>query len=209
MKRIAPVFLAFALAGAAAQDDTARKMQTIDRALGVECAYCHAADDWKKDEKPSFGFSQRMMRMTEGLSTGPLRSLGGVTCWSCHRGNSKPARMPRAAWEDRLAHWPEELKLSAGDAKKPAGEVYRNLQSLAKSPAGGLAMVMSTFSGALDVSCDYCHVPGRWDADDKPAKRTARLMIALFSEIPKYYDSSRQLSMQCYTCHQGAARPER
>ncbi len=73
-------------------------------------------------------------------------------CWSCHRGNSKPARMPRAGWEDRLAKWPDSLKLGAADARKPAEEVYRNIQSLKGSSAGGLAMTMSVFAAALGVS---------------------------------------------------------
>ncbi|SPF42268.1 hypothetical protein SBA4_2900013 [Candidatus Sulfopaludibacter sp. SbA4] len=184
-------------------------MQTIGRDLGVECSHCHVADDWKRDEKPQFDFAARMIRMTQGLSAGTLRDLGGVTCWSCHRGNVKPARMPRASWEDRLAKWPDALKLKDEDAKKPARDVYRNIQSMADSPAGSLPMTMSVFAAALGVSCDHCHVPGRWDSDEKPAKATARLMLRLFSEIPKYFEPSRQPGMQCYTCHQGAPKPER
>jgi len=183
-------------------------MQSIDRALGVECSHCHTVDDWKRDDKPEFAFAGRMMKMVQGLNAGTLRDLGGVSCWTCHRGKVKPERMPRASWQDRLDKWPEALKLSAEEAKKPAREVYRNVQSMPNSPAGGLAMTMSVFAGALGVSCDYCHVPGHWDSDDKPAKRTARLMLRLFDEIPPYFEKSRQLSMQCYTCHQGSPKPE-
>jgi len=85
-------------------------MQALSRALGVECAQCHAADDWKRDDKQQFAFTTRMMKMTEGLSAGTLRDMGGLTCWTCHRGKLKPERMPRAGWQDRLAKWPEALK---------------------------------------------------------------------------------------------------
>jgi hypothetical protein len=95
--------------------------------------------------------------------------------------------MPRASWEDRLAKWPEALKLKQEDAKKLAPEVYRNIQSLKDSPAGGIPMTMSIFAGALDVSCEYCHVPGRWDSDEKPAKNTARRMLRLFSEMSNLF----------------------
>jgi len=193
----------------APQESVAARMQSFDRALGVECTHCHVAGDWKRDEKPEYGFAQRMIRMTEGLNAGTLRDLGGVTCWSCHRGSVKPARMPRAGWEDRLAHRPEAMKLSEEDAKKPASEVYGNLQLLARAPAGSIPMNMSIYAAALGVSCGHCHVPGHWESDEKPAKRTARIMLGMFSEFPKYFDASRQPSMQCYTCHQGSVKPQR
>jgi hypothetical protein len=154
-------------------------------------------------------FAQRMTRMTQGLSGGTLQDFGGITCWTCHRGNTKPARMPREGWQDQLAHWPEALKLSREDARKPAGEVYRNLRVLATVPAGSIAMNMSIYGAALGVTCEHCHVPGEWASDEKAAKRTARKMLGLFTEIPAYFDTARQPSMQCYTCHQGSVKPQR
>ncbi len=154
-------------------------------------------------------FADRMKKMVDGLNTGPLQDFGGITCWTCHRGNSKPARMPREGWQDRLAKWPESLKLSDADAKKPAEQVYRNIQSLKGSAAGGLAMTMSVFAAALNVGCEHCHVAGEWDSDAKPAKQTARKMIGLFKEIAGYYEANNQPSMQCYSCHQGAVKPLR
>jgi hypothetical protein len=191
------------------QDAQNPRMQAIGRDLGVPCSFCHVAGSWTQDDKPEFAFTVRMTKMQDGLNAGTLRDLGGVTCWSCHRGNAKPARMPRAGWEDRLAKWPDALKLKDADARKPVEEVYRNIQSLKGSSAGGLAMTMSVFSAALGVSCDYCHTEGQWDSDAKPAKNTARRMLGLFTEIPHYFESSRQPSMQCYTCHQGSTKPQR
>jgi len=43
-------------------------MQSFDRALGVECTHCHVAGDWKRDEKPEYGFVERVIRMTGGLN---------------------------------------------------------------------------------------------------------------------------------------------
>jgi hypothetical protein len=207
--RFSPFLAVLAIGCVQAQDAQVERMKTIDRALGVECSHCHVGDDWKRGDKPEFAFASRMMKMAQGLSSGTLRDLGGVTCWTCHRGQVKPARMPRASWEDRLSKWPDALKLSAEDAKKPAREVYRNVPSMANAPAGGFAMTMSVFAAALGVSCDHCHVPGHWESDEKPAKQTARRMLRLFSEIPEYFESSRQPNMQCYTCHQGSAKPQR
>jgi hypothetical protein len=197
-----------ALACLRAQDPASTTMPAINRALGVECAHCHTVDDWKRDDKPEFAFAGRMMKMVQGLNSGTLHDFGGVSCWTCHRGNLKPARMPRASWQDRLDKWPESLKLSAEDAKKPAREVYKNVQSMPDAAAGSFAMTMSVFAGGLGVGCDYCHVAGKWESDEKPAKRTARVMLKLFAEIPPYFEKSRQPSLQCYTCHQGSPKPQ-
>jgi hypothetical protein len=158
---------------------------------------------------PAQDFAARMARMVEGINSGVLRDRNGIDCWTCHRGNAKPARMPRAGWEERLAQWPESLKLSPEDAKKPRREVYKNIRITPDAPAGGLPMTMSVFAAALGVGCDHCHVPGRWESDEKPAKNTARLMLRIFDEVPQYFDKARQPSMQCYTCHQGSPTPER
>jgi hypothetical protein len=204
----APGAIGIAAAQGPPHNDVAR-MQSINRALDVECSYCHIVDQWKRDEKPPFPFALRMTQMMEGLNTGTLHDVGGVTCWSCHRGALKPKRMPREGWQDRLAHWPDALKLSPEDAREPASEVYKNIQLMTKAPAGSLPTNMSIYASALGVSCDYCHVPGDWESDEKPAKRTARRMITMFTEFPKYFEGSRQPSMQCYTCHHGSAKPER
>jgi hypothetical protein len=202
-----PLVALFAVGCIQAQDAELSAMQAIDHALGVECSHCHTVDDWKRDNKPEFAFSERMMKMVQGLNAGTLRDLGGVSCWTCHRGKVKPARLPRTSWEDQLAKWPDALKLSGEDTKRPAREVYHNIQAMPNSPAGGLAMTMSVFAASLGVSCDHCHIAGRWDSDEKQAKRTARLMLHLFEDIPPYFEKSHQPSMQCFTCHQGVPTP--
>ncbi|HLY19633.1 MAG TPA: photosynthetic reaction center cytochrome c subunit family protein [Bryobacteraceae bacterium] len=80
--------------------------------------------------------------------------------------------------------------MSEADTKKPAKDVYRNIRVLNDTPAGSIPMTMSVFAAALGVSCEYCHVPGHWESDEKPAKSTARIMLGLFREIPAYFDSS-------------------
>ena len=190
-----------------AQDATTGMMQSIDRALGVECSHCHIVDNWKADSKPEFVFAGRMIKMVAGIN-GKILPGDAISCWTCHRGNLKPARMPRASWQEIFDKWPADLKLSAEDAKRPAREVYRNVQSMPDSAAGSFQMTMSVFSAALGVSCDHCHVAGSWASDEKPAKRTARTMLELFDEMPRYFEKSRQPAWQCYTCHQGSAKPQ-
>jgi hypothetical protein len=117
--------------------------------------------------------------------------------------------MPRESWQAVLAKWPAELKLSEEDAKKPRREVYKNIQTAPDTPAGGLPMAMSIYTAVLGVTCEYCHVPGRWESDEKAPKRTVRTMLGLFDEMPRYFEEAHQPIMQCYTCHQGSLHPER
>lgn len=174
----------------------------FNTALGVACEHCH--------ETPArMDRAQRMVRMRDGLSRGTLQPLGGVTCWTCHRGKAKPARVPRSSWMDIVQKWPGPA-MDEATLAKPAKEVFRNLQVLdGDSPASLIRMSMSIYSASLGVACDHCHVPGKWDADDKPAKQTARTMLRMFGELPGFFVKDASPTFQCFTCHQGAAKPQR
>ena len=76
------------------QDDIQVRMQVWSKALGVECLHCHVAGQWTDAAKPTFEFARRMMRMVDGLNAGPLKEVGQVTCWTCHRGNAYPRDCP-------------------------------------------------------------------------------------------------------------------
>ena len=61
---------------------------------------------------------------------------------------------------------------------------------------------MQFIAASLGVECDFCHVQGKFDSDDKPAKKTARNMIAMTLAINKNSFNSRK-EVTCYTCHRG------
>ena len=65
---------------------------------------------------------------------------------------------------------------------------------------------MQFIAASLGVECSFCHVPGKMDADDKPAKKTAREMMLMTTEINKNHFGGRQ-QMTCYSCHRGSAHP--
>ena len=74
------------------------------------------------------------------------------------------------------AHVTELLKQLGPNAKKPAGEVFKNVTLLKDIPADRFLRMMDTgYRQSLGVSCDYCHVEDRWEADEKRPKRAARL----------------------------------
>jgi hypothetical protein len=156
-------------------------------ALGVDCEHCHTGGNFTDRARPTFDFARRMQRMVAGLNDGPLKTLGGITCWSCHRGHTAPARLPREDWES----------IAAAHASEFAGR-------------DNLSLAMSVYSASLGVACSHCHVDGDWTAGTKRAHQTVALMATIFDLIPTYFDSSvRAPRTQCYMCHQGHVKVER
>jgi hypothetical protein len=91
-------------------------------------------------------------------------------------------------------------------ASKTAEEVYKNIVELKGTPADQLMPAMQFMASSLGAECAYCHVQGQMESDDKPAKKTARAMIAMTSAINT--DAFRgQREVTCFSCHRGALRP--
>ena len=108
------------------------------------------------------------------------------------------------------------LRSIAGRENQPAESVFKNIKILKGVPAGRLVNIMNMgFGRSLGVSCGFCHVPGKWDLDDKEEKNTARLMFAMvqtinrdyISKVPPPNDSSPPPVVNCFTCHRGNPRP--
>jgi outer membrane lipoprotein-sorting protein len=99
------------------------------------------------------------------------------------------------------------LSLLAQHEAAPAPPAYKNLTTLLKdAPADQVAPAMQFITSSLGVECAFCHVAGKPEADDKPAKKTAREMIAMTAEINKTHFGGRP-QMTCYSCHRGSTRP--
>jgi Photosynthetic reaction centre cytochrome C subunit len=181
------IALSVAVASSQPAGEVSATMAEWSRALGVQCSHCHVEGDFASPAKPTFAFAQRMSKMVRGLSDGRLNSFGGITCWTCHRGATRPARLPRESWE-RIAH--RESAVFVGPYEK---------RSLA----------MSVYSASLGVDCSHCHERGDWMKASKSAHAIARTMVGLFDELPTYFAPERMPSFQCYLCHQGAVTPQR
>jgi len=89
---------------------------------------------------------------------------------------------------------------------KPAEQVYKNIVELKGTPADQLGPAMQFISASLGVNCEFCHVQGKFEADDKGAKKTAREMIAMQNMINKNAFRGR-LQVTCNSCHRGATHP--
>ena len=107
------------------------------------------------------------------------------------------------------------LRSIAGRETQPAESVFKNIKILKGIPAGRLVNIMNMgFGRSLGVSCGFCHVPGKWDLDDKEEKSTARLMFAMVQTINRDYISKVPHDqgdptpvVNCFTCHRGNPRP--
>jgi len=89
---------------------------------------------------------------------------------------------------------------------KTAEQVYKNITELKGTPADQLLPAMQFIASSLGVECSFCHVQGKMEADDKPAKRTARQMMAMTATINKSSFGGRQ-QITCYSCHHGTTHP--
>jgi len=77
----------------------------------------------------------------------------------------------------------EIRKRIAGQEEKPAEQVFKNIQVLKGVPAGRILNVMGAYSRSLGVRCDFCHVVGEWEKDDKEMKQAARDMARMTTGI--------------------------
>ena len=108
-------------------------------------------------------------------------------------------------------------------AQEPPPWKGENLQFYPKDISRAqLTQRMREFSFALGVRCQYCHTGGNgvsfegvsFSSDEKPAKRTARLMLrmveqlntATLAQLPSRAEP--RVVVECSTCHRGVALPK-
>ncbi len=122
-----------------------------------------------------------------------------------------PAATPAFDQAAALAKLREQIKGKENDL---APIVFKNIQTMKNTPAGRLLAVMEQgFAKSLGVNCTHCHVPDKWEAEDKTQKQTARDMSAMVSTINrdllkniKNLKSEMPL-VNCTTCHRGDVKP--
>ena len=87
-----------------ARADLLANMKFFSQSLGVRCTYCHVGTegqplstlDFPSDAKDHKKIARDMMTMVAALNTKTLPAATGlpdakVTCFTCHRGSTKPA----------------------------------------------------------------------------------------------------------------------
>jgi hypothetical protein len=98
------------------------------------------------------------------------------------------------------------LRAQPAPAAKTADQAFKNVQMLKGIPPDQLIPTMQFISASLGVECEYCHVEGAFEKDDKKTKQTARKMMEMMFAINKGTFENRR-AVTCYSCHRGATRP--
>lgn len=153
-------------------------MRSFTAALGVECNFCHVRPF--DAETPRKSVARLMMRdYTMGMKH---KDGSALSCNDCHKGQANPLRT---------------RPFDGVIAKKLAGK-----RVLASMPDERLMQVMTAFTKALGVECNYCHTA---DFDeDTPRKQIARFMLTEFSQGLVKKDGG---PVNCTVCHDGHAKP--
>ena len=110
-----------------------------------------------------------------------------------------------------IAALKEQIK---GHENDPAPAVFKNIKVMTSTTAGRLLSVMEFgFGRSLGVDCTHCHVPGKWESEDKPEKQVARDMSDMTTRINKeLLKNIKNLKgpnpiVNCTTCHRGQVKP--
>jgi hypothetical protein len=108
-------------------------MNFMSASLGVRCDYCHVheGDDkwvWESDAKPTKLTARRMMQMQIEINRGNRDILGtsgvAVTCFTCHRGQTRPANSPT------LPIVPTQAAFDAGTKKTAPVEALPTVEQI-------------------------------------------------------------------------------
>ena len=68
-------------------------MRYVSASLGVGCDYCHEADHFDNDDKPTKQRARNMMKMMFAINQDNFNGRREVTCYTCHRGAAKAANI--------------------------------------------------------------------------------------------------------------------
>ena len=120
-------------------------MNFMSASLDVRCDYCHVREgedkwDWASDAKPAKLTGRRMMQMQIEINRGNRDILGtsgtAVTCFTCHRGQLKPANSPTL---------PINVTQATFDAgtKKPATPAASARHKIGNNPSGSVSTTCS------------------------------------------------------------------
>src|SRR5256886_6377204 len=85
-------------------------MQFISASLGVQCDYCHEMGAFDRDDKKPKQTARKMMEMMFAINKNNFEGHREVTCFSCHRGGTKPVATPVITDQEVKLAFPETPK---------------------------------------------------------------------------------------------------
>jgi hypothetical protein len=104
----------------------------------------------------------------------------------------------------------------SAQAPKPEVVESANVKVLTGLYAQQFQEEMNLIVQGLGVTCNTCHVPRNFAAEDKPIKQKARQMLEMVKAVNKQYfpdykpkeGESVLGRVTCYTCHKGEQMPK-
>lgn len=155
----------------------------------------------------AIGFALSLF-VTLGMRIGP--AVPSIETTVTAQSTPTPETFDQAA---ALAALRESIK---GREQEPAEKVFKNIQmtNLKAAPASRVLAVMEMgYARSLGVNCTHCHVPGKWESDEKPQKGIAREMTGMVFQING--DILKKIknlkgpnpTVNCTTCHRGEIKP--
>jgi hypothetical protein len=72
-------------------------MNLMSASLGVNCAACHVADAFEKDDKPEKAAARKMIQMVMDTNTKYFNGRHSISCYTCHKGQEHPVSLPPVA----------------------------------------------------------------------------------------------------------------
>jgi photosynthetic reaction center cytochrome c subunit len=163
-------------------DELLPSMRYVSASLGVGCDYCHEADHFDSDDKPTKQRARNMMKMMFAIDQDNFNGRREVTCYTCHRGVAKAANIaplssapnaavqvfessePRAASTGALGATPSMAEILAKyvDAIGGSGAIQKNHtraeQGSVEGPHGFHATI-ETYRTAPDKAFAIVHRP--------------------------------------------------
>src|SRR5215813_11162768 len=143
-------------------------MQFITSSLGVHCDYCHVENAFEKDDKRPKQTARQMMRMVEEINNTQFKDKQKVTCYSCHRGSTKPLTVPViTSAPPRLLSEPiSEKSAETSNQSSPAAVIAKFIAALGGTDAlaglNSLEQVGAFHSDAREFPIElYQSKPGR------------------------------------------------
>jgi photosynthetic reaction center cytochrome c subunit len=129
-------------------------MAFISGSLGVRCNHCHV-NPFDKDDKPAKQTARRMIQMVFDLNKGSFNGQGAVTCFTCHRGQTRPVSVPS------LGHnlWQPSGAATQKDAPLPSIEQVLERYVQAVGGRQAVEKVTSRVSKGSRVGADGVLVP--------------------------------------------------
>ena len=187
------------------------------------CNYCHNPANMASDEKYAKVVSRRMLAMTRDINSNWRSHVKqtGVTCYTCHAGNS----VPRAG----LWHYTDQNQYLRAYLDK--SDVRVQTQNPLPTTANHSSIkqteytyaLMINMSNSLGVNCGFCHNSRAWAAwqDAPPTRVTALYGLRMTRYLNQGYIAPLSTVLPpsrlgvrgdgpkagCATCHNGLHKP--